>query len=44
MERQALVGNEDHQALQVLLVHQGCLENQDRRVFKVHQDLWVVEA
>ena len=44
MERQAHVENEAHQALQVLLVHQGCLENQDRQVFKVHQDLWVVEA
>jgi len=44
MERQAHVENEDHQAHQVLLVHQGCLANQDRQVFKVHQDLWVVEA
>ena len=43
-ERQAHVGNEDHQALQVLLVHQGCLENQDLQVFKVHRDLWAVEA
>lgn len=43
-EPQAHVENEDLQALQVLLVLQGCLENQDRQVFKVHQDLWAAEA
>jgi len=43
-EPRAHVGNEDHLVPQVLLVHQGCLENQDLLVFKVHRDLWAVEA
>ena len=44
MEPRAHVENEDRVAPQVLLAHQGCLENQDLQVFKVHPDLWVVEA
>ena len=44
MEPQAHVENEDLQALQVLLVLQGCLENQDRRGFKVLLDLLGVEV
>jgi len=43
-EPQAHVENEDLEAPPVLLVHLGCLENQGRQVFKVHQDLWAVEA
>ena len=43
-EPRAHVENEDRQAPQVLLVHQGCLENRDLQVFKVHRDLWAVEA
>jgi hypothetical protein len=43
-EPQVHVENEDLEAHRVLLVHQGCLENQDRQVFKVHQDLWAVEG
>ena len=39
MEPQAHVENEDLQALQVLLVLQGCLENQDLQDYKVHLDL-----
>ena len=44
MEPQAHVENEDLQALQVLLVHQGCLENQDRQDYKVLLDLLDVEV
>lgn len=43
-EPQAHVENEDLEAPPVLLVHLGCPENQGRQVFKVHQDLWAVEA
>jgi len=39
MELRAHVENVDRQAPQVSLVHQGCLENQDQQVFKVHPDL-----
>ena len=44
MEPQAHVENEDLQALQVLLVLQGCLENQDRQDYKVLLDLLGVEV
>ena len=44
MEPQAHGENEDLQALQVLLVLQGCLENQDRQDYKVLLDLLDVEV